>query len=213
MFCPGCSMASPDGAKFCKSCGMNLTVVSHALSGGGAATDPIREREYKRARKKISDGIQGSAVGLALMAAAVLIYYFLAKDKFWYAISLTIALAGLIGFFRSLGHIIDAKVGPKLLDPSLQPRATGPLSGPLPQSAPQPANLSKRLPAEIAKAIPARDPQKSQVLNKADGPRPGAMEAPPAPGSSRPPTTRISREPGQFDRLGKDDDLMSKLRN
>jgi hypothetical protein len=209
MFCPGCSMASPDGAKFCKSCGMNLTVVSHALSGGGAATDPIREREYKRARKKISDGIQGSAIGLALMAAALLIYFFLAKDKFWYALSLALALAGLIGFFRSLGHIIDAKVGPKLLDPSLQPRASGPLSGPLPQAA----NLSKRLPAEIANAIPAREPRKSQVLNKADDPKPNAVQAPPVSGSSRPPTTRISREPGQFDRLGKDDDLMSKLRN
>ena len=73
MFCPTCSTAAAEGAKFCKTCGLNLTIVTQALSGGVIAADPMRDREYKRARKSISDGIQGVAVGAALLLAIGLI--------------------------------------------------------------------------------------------------------------------------------------------
>src|SRR5256886_4127486 len=33
MFCPSCSTQSIEGAKFCKSCGMNLTIITQAISG------------------------------------------------------------------------------------------------------------------------------------------------------------------------------------
>jgi hypothetical protein len=211
MFCPGCSAESPDGAKFCKSCGMNLTVVTNVLSGGPASVDPIRDREYKRARKKISDGIQGSAVGLALLAGAVLIYVFLPKDKLWYGLSLAAALAGMIVFFRSLGNILDAKVGPRFVDPSLKPRATGPLTGPLRQPTAPAVGSSKRLPAEVSRALPEREAAKSQSIAKADKPiaRANALQ-PPTP--MRTGTGRAFTEKTQPDKLTSDD-LMSKLRN
>jgi hypothetical protein len=59
MYCPGCSTQANDGAKFCKSCGLNLSVITQALNGGMVVSDPIRDREFKRARKQISDGIHG----------------------------------------------------------------------------------------------------------------------------------------------------------
>src|SRR5215469_1362231 len=122
MYCPTCSSAAAEGAKFCKTCGLNLTIVTQALSGGVIASDPMRDR------KSISDGIQGMAVGAALLLAAAGAYLMLPRERLIYVLSLAAALAGLVTFFRSLGHIVDAKIGPKLLDPALQSRGTGPLA-------------------------------------------------------------------------------------
>jgi hypothetical protein len=210
MFCPGCSAASPDGAKFCKSCGMNLTVVTQAVSGSSASVDPIREREYKRARKKISDGIQGAAAGCALTAVAAAVYLFLPGEKLWYGIALAIALAGIVGFFRGVGHIFDAKVGHKLLGAAPQARGTGPLTGPLPSQAAS-GRTSKGLSAEPSRPAPQREADKRQVPARpvaAGNPKPlqGAV-------SPVPRTGRISGERPGFDSLAGDDDLMAKLRN
>jgi len=212
MFCPGCSNASADGAKFCKSCGMNLTSVSQALSGGPATVDPFRDREYKRARKKISDGIQSAAAGLALVAVAAGIYLFLPKEKLWYGLSLVIALVGLIGFFRGLGHVLDAKVGQKLVDPALKPRATGTLSNSVLQTA-SISNPSKRVSPEAAKSAAKPDAQKRPVAKRPEKSVPNMNPATPV-NPARQGTGRISGERPGLDRLSAaDEDLMSKLRN
>lgn len=211
MFCPGCSAASPDGAKFCKSCGMNLTVVTQAVSGSSASVDPIREREYKRARKKISDGIQGAAAGFALTAVAVGVYLFLPGEKLWYGIALAIALAGIVGFFRGVGHILDAKVGHKLLGATPQVRGTGPLTGPLAQQAAAGRNSGKVLAAEASRPAAQREADKRQVPAR---PAAGANVKPPQGAVPPVPRTgRISGEHAGFDSLAGEDDLMAKLRN
>src|SRR5262245_250039 len=129
MYCPGCSTQATEGAKFCKSCGMNLTVVTQALTGGVlVASDPLRDREFKRARKQITDGIQGLSIGAAILITAVLCYLIIPTTTWVYVLALALALVGIVKLFRSIGQIVDARVGPKLLDPALQPRATGGLS-------------------------------------------------------------------------------------
>src|SRR6185369_4530032 len=133
MYCPTCSTQAIEGAKFCKTCGMNLNAVTQALNGDVIVTDPLREREFKRARKQISDGIYVFAVGSALFVAAALPYILnktvgLPLSNYITALALALALAGIIKLFRSIGSIIDAKVGQKLLDPALQPRNTGNLN-------------------------------------------------------------------------------------
>src|SRR5215467_14241051 len=153
MFCPTCSSEAAEGAKFCKTCGLNLTIVTQALSGGVITSDPMRDREYKRARKSISDGIQGMAVGAALLLAAAGAYLLLPRERLIYIISLAAALGGLVTFFRSLGHILDAKIGPKLLDPALQNRGTGSLAGGLAGvTAAISANQSRRLGSEAGRS-------------------------------------------------------------
>ncbi|HEY6332427.1 MAG TPA: zinc ribbon domain-containing protein [Blastocatellia bacterium] len=213
MFCPGCSAASPDGAKFCKSCGMNLTVVTQAVSGSSASLDPIREREYKRARKKISDGIQGAAAGFALTAVAVGVYLFLPNEKFWYGIALAIALAGIVGFFRGVGHILDAKVGHKLLGPAPQARGTGPLTGPLATQAAAGRTSSKGLTPDASRPAPQREGDKRQVAVRPERPAAANLKPPQGAPSPVPRTGRISGEHAGFDALAGDDDLMAKLRN
>jgi len=192
--------------KFCKSCGMNLSAVTQALNGGVAAvSDPIRDREFKRARKQISDGIHGSAVGAALLIAAALPYFLIPKTPWVYTASLLLALGGIVKLFRSIGSIIDAKVGPKLVDPALQPRGTGGLSNGV--SLPAGVRPSQRL-----SASPPPDTRPFAMESEA---RASALSSDAqAENMVRPMTGRINREHSSPLRaFDKDDDLMSKLRN
>src|ERR1041385_3909845 len=113
MYCPTCATLSSEGVKFCKSCGMNLSVVTQALNGGVVVSDPLRDREFKRARKQISDGINGSAIGAGLLVAAALAFFLVPPSPWIYTASLLIALAGIVKLFRSIAGIVDAKVGGK----------------------------------------------------------------------------------------------------
>ncbi|HWP41945.1 MAG TPA: hypothetical protein VNO14_01830, partial [Blastocatellia bacterium] len=157
MYCPGCSTQSIEGAKFCKSCGMNLTAITQALNGGVIISDPVRDREYKRARKQITDGIQGVAIGAGILVAAALTYFIIPGNSYVYGTVLALALVGIIKLFRSIGSIIDAKVGQKLLDPALQPRGTGGLSA----SQPLPPPPVAVRPSQRLVPDPARPPAPS----------------------------------------------------
>ena len=216
MYCPSCSTQSIEGAKFCKSCGMNLGVVTQALSGGVTVTDPLRDREYKRARKQISDGIQGFAVGGAFMAGAALTYFLVPKNSYVYALALGLALVGIIKLFRSVGSIIDARVGPKLLDPALQPRGTGGLT--MPQTTPAaPATNNRHSQRLVADALrnPSAQPANTRPVaaEKALDPIPPAP-APHAESNPRPLTGRVNREHSSpLRRPDREEDLISKLRN
>ena len=212
MYCPGCSTQAIDGAKFCKSCGMNLTAITQALSGGVVVSDPVRDREYKRARKQVSDGIQGAAIGAGILVAAALTYFLIPGNTYVYGTVLVLALVGIIKLFRSIGHIIDAKVGQKLLDPALQPRGTGALSAsqPLPP-APVAVRPSQRLAPDLAKP-PAANTRPVTVEQRQSfaAPPPGL----PVEGVVRRGTGRVNRElSSPLRKVEKEDDLLSNLRN
>lgn len=222
MFCPSCSSPTAEGAKFCKSCGLSLTVVTQALNGSPVTSDPIREREYKRARRQVSDGIQGAAIGAALLMGAAVAYLLLPKDGIFYAVSLGLALAGLIKLFRSIGHVVDAKVGPRLLEKSGQvTRATGNL-------APQPAptglgttRVSQRLSVDVTKhgQTPKELPQPEKVETPAWSQSPGSespgSQSPGTPiGTTRVGTSRVGREQSSpLRKSEKGQDVLSRLRN
>jgi hypothetical protein len=203
MYCPSCSTHSTDGAKFCKACGMNLSVITQALNGGVVVSDPMRDREFKRARKQISDSIHGTAIGFALLVAATLAYTLIPRTPWIYTVSLLLALGGIVKLFRSIGSMIDAKVGPKLLEPGLQTRATGGLNNG--QSAALNVRPSQRLSGQPAPTRP--------VSLESDAGAP-ILPEPPLENLARPGTGRINREHSSPLRaFDKDDDLMSKLRN
>lgn len=194
---------------------MNLNVIIQALNGGVIVSDPARDREFKRARKQISDGIQGSAIGAALLVAAALSYFLIPRSSWVYAVSLALALAGIIMLFRSIARIVDAKIGPKLLDPALQPRATGGLSASFAQQAATSTRPSQRLPSpDFPKPngaqIAGTRPVSPEALS-------GGQSISPAPLDEsliRPGTGRINREHSSpLGKLEKEDDLLSKLRN
>jgi hypothetical protein len=214
MYCPGCSTQSIEGAKFCKACGMNLNVIIQALNGGVMISDPLRDREFKRARKQISDGIQGSAVGAALAVAAALSYFLIPRTSWVYAVSLTLALAGIIMLFRSIARIIDAKIGPKLLDPALQPRGTGGLNAALAQPSAVSVRPSQRLSPDLNKANGSQLSHTRPVSVEGQVLASSLSPAPSEESLIRPGTGRINREHSSpLGKLEKEDDLLSKLRN
>ena len=208
MYCPSCSTHSSDGAKFCKACGMNLNVITQALNGGVVVSDPLRDREFKRARKQISDGINGSAIGAGLLVAAALPYFLAPRTPWIYTATLLVALAGIVKLFRSVASMVDAKVGGKLLDPALQPRGTGGLSNGVSTTT---ARSSQRL------SEPGKSGQPAYTRPVVfEGEANGTPLSPDhlVDNFGRPLTGRINREHSSPLRaFDKDDDLMSKLRN
>ncbi|HEU4390762.1 MAG TPA: zinc ribbon domain-containing protein [Blastocatellia bacterium] len=207
MFCPSCSATTVEGAKFCKACGFSLTAITQALSGT-AMTDPLRDRELKRARKQIADAIQGSAIGAALTVGAIVAYVMLPAGATYYAVSLVLALGGVIKLFKSIGQIIDAKVGSKLLNPGVQPRGTGSLAGQQQSFAPaaQTTKVSQRMPAGDATTpvTPSKDPSPSTAERPI---------SPGVPGTSRVSTGRVYREHSSpLRKPEKEGGFLSKLR-
>lgn len=189
---------------------MNLTVVTQALTGGVVVADPMRDREFKRARKQISDGINGSAIGAGLLVAAALPYFLAPRTPWIYTATLLLALAGVVKLFRSVASMVDAKVGAKLLDPALRPRAgTGALNNT--QALPGSANQSQRL-GETGKS---GQPAHTRPVSFDSDPSGSSLPADPlADNIGRSLTGRINREHSSPLRaFDKDDDLMSKLRN
>jgi hypothetical protein len=213
MFCPGCATQSNEGAKFCKVCGMNLSAITQALSGIVVVSDPIRDREFKRARKQISDGIQGSAVGAAILLGAALPYFIVNPLASWLLVSsLALALLGIVKLFRGIGGIIDAKVGPKLLDPALQPRSTGGLNGSQ-LAASGFIRPSQRLAEPSGKPVAAQRSH-TQPVSASTETDSGATPPPPVESPARQGTGRINRElSSPLRKLDVGDELVSKLRN
>lgn len=210
MYCPSCSTKATEGGKFCKSCGMNLTIISQALTGSLGVADPLRDREFKRARKEISEGIQGSAIGAAVLVAACLGYVLMPTHTAVYLIALVLALVGLVKLFRSVARILDAKVGSRLMEQ--QPRGTGGLSASAPSSVSPVANrVSQRLPGTPQK--PVGETRAVSVEN--NGTTPTSLPQPQSDfPAGRPMTGRVNREHSSpLRRPDKEDDLMSKLRN
>jgi len=193
---------------------MNLGVITQAMNGGVVISDPVRDREYKRARKQISDGIQGSAIGAALLLAAALVYFSLPRNNYVYVLCLGLGLAGVIQLFRSVASIIDAKVGPKLLDPALQPRSTGNLSSTaISQSAPVNVRASQRLPSDPPGLQRPGSPG-TRPVSAGGSAEPGAATPPFQPENSpRLGTGRVNREHSSSLKGFDKDDLLSKLRN
>jgi hypothetical protein len=202
MYCPSCSTQSADGAKFCKSCGMNLTIITHAISGSVAVTEPGRDREFKRARRQISEGIKGASIGAAILIAAALAYLLITNTPTAYGITLLLALVGLIKLFINIGSILDAKVGTKLVDQNLQNRPTGGLNSTSIPSAPAGSRASGeyRRPTPRNTSTGTLAPTPSSTGNPAE--KPAAL------------TGRINREQSMpLRRLEAEEDLMAKLRN
>jgi hypothetical protein len=197
---------------------MNLTLVTQAFTGGvQIVSDPLRDREFKRARRQVSDGIQGLAVGAAIIVVAVLCYVFIPQGTWVYILSLALALAGIVKLFRSIGGIVDARVGPKLLDPALQPRATGGLTPS--NTGPVGVRSSGRLADPLSKPpAPTRPVNTSSPAEKSLAEKaPSTQERPAAPVQEPPArygTGRINREHSSpLRKPENDEDLMSLLRN
>ena len=124
MFCPKCATQNVDGASFCRSCGANISLVPHALSGrlptaqadddldrGGPFPPSMGEmmRSGRRRRNRpptIDAGIRNLTMGIAFVVISILVgLYSLHGGGWWYW--LLIPASTFIG--RGISDLIRAK--------------------------------------------------------------------------------------------------------
>jgi zinc-ribbon domain len=79
MYCPGCAAPNPDGAKFCRSCGIELEAVALALRGestappaevGANKSEPQTAQDWLA---KHGEGVKGITTGVSLLVVSALI--------------------------------------------------------------------------------------------------------------------------------------------
>jgi hypothetical protein len=89
MFCPKCATNNLDGARFCRSCGADISLVPQALTGHLPVDQSIEIKEYARhARKRrrepsIDKAIKNIFSGLAFLIISIVIS-FTPMGRFWW---------------------------------------------------------------------------------------------------------------------------------
>jgi hypothetical protein len=81
MYCPRCATQNIDIAKFCRSCGANLSLVPQALSGhlpeGPSDTieKAIRGAIKRRREPNLARGLRKTSIGFAFLMAVAVIFF------------------------------------------------------------------------------------------------------------------------------------------
>jgi hypothetical protein len=94
MFCPKCATQNADGARFCRLCGANISLVPMAVNGqltSAAPEEPdIRDdcQFTKRGRRKrrvtVEDGIKQLFVGLGFIFVSIALAYSVMGTGWWF---------------------------------------------------------------------------------------------------------------------------------
>jgi len=147
MFCPKCATQNIEGAHFCRSCGANLSLIPHALSGQLPAAAPQEDsrrlrRRYRNPHPTLDDGIRNIVMGFGFMAVAVALALFgqsIGAHVWWFW--MLIPAFGMLG--RGIAEVVRANQS-KSAPPPVQPTQ-------LPYSAPRetlpPTNTSELRPS------------------------------------------------------------------
>ena len=91
MFCPKCATQNNDGAKFCRLCGSDISLVSQAMTGqipNPIANEGDDDRETRRRSRRaktpnLERGIKNFFMGLGFLFVAIALS-FSAMGRFWW---------------------------------------------------------------------------------------------------------------------------------
>lgn len=107
MFCPRCSTQNSDDAKFCRSCGANLSLVLKALTGDLAdATGGRKHRDHPGSSLAFQRGITKTFMGLGFLVLSVVLLF---TRQFW-GVWLLIPAFALLG--NGIARIVSARPQP-----------------------------------------------------------------------------------------------------
>ena len=109
MYCPQCATPNTDGARFCRSCGMELEAVALVLSGRSAQSSQVSGKESgsktpEEWLEKRSAALKNISTGVSLLVVAVLIgvamAFFVPANIPW-----ILAWAVLVGWMAMWGGV------------------------------------------------------------------------------------------------------------
>ena len=131
MFCPKCATQNLDGAKFCRSCGANVSLVPQALSGQlpQAAPDEmdLYGREGRRRRRRaptIDHAIKNMFTGFAFLLIAIALAFSSMGNGWWFWMlipAFSMMGGGVAQYIRLKEHEKRAFQPGTFSQPSLQP--------------------------------------------------------------------------------------------
>lgn len=134
MYCPQCASANQDDAKFCRTCGANLSLIGQALSG--SLPEPSSGKRRRQLAKSPSEpapnlgqGITQAFLGLGFLLVTLAVFLFAPGGRHWWFWML-IPTFGILG--KGVSEIVNAVMHQKTL-------AAPPAPNALPNAAP--ANL------------------------------------------------------------------------
>lgn len=136
MFCPKCATQNVDGASFCRSCGANISLIPHALSGRlpEAPRDDARARRRKKRDRdvepSVEKGILNVFIGIGFIVAALAVMLRFPAGIFW-------GWCFFIPGFSSLGRGVASIVAARRQSATQLPNANTGAVLPNPYSAPQ----------------------------------------------------------------------------
>ena len=90
MFCPKCATQNLDGAKFCRSCGVNVSLVPQALSGQlpVAASDDFdfcgRDRKRRGREVGLDSAFRSAFMGIAFLLVAMALAFSRMGGGWWF---------------------------------------------------------------------------------------------------------------------------------
>jgi zinc ribbon protein len=119
MFCPKCGVRNLEDAKFCRSCGADIRLVSQAMSAQlpEGATRPLEveaegkgvEKKGKRKSKEpppLEKGVENVFKGIAFLIIFMLgLFYFSGAFMLW----IWLIIPGLAGIGEGIGQIIRSR--------------------------------------------------------------------------------------------------------
>lgn len=137
MFCPRCGVKNVDDAKFCRTCGADISLVPQALERRphGSASDALeveaqgedkKERKKKRKVKEpptLADGLETIFSGIALLIIFYITFIYYGGSFYIWGWLLIPALSC---FGHGIGQIVSARREPRPLAPAA-PFRTEPL--------------------------------------------------------------------------------------
>ena len=149
MFCPKCATQNLDGASFCRSCGANISLVSHALQGQLPEANVEPDRESRRNRRhdkepRLEHAFKSVFSGIAfLLVAIALSFSFMGRGWwFWMLIpAFSMMGTGIAQYIRwkehekrrlEAGNFVQPSMQAPVHMPSLPARNTGELLAPPP---------------------------------------------------------------------------------
>jgi zinc-ribbon domain len=125
MFCPKCATQNVDGASFCRACGANISLVSHALNGQlPVAVEPSDQysrysRRKRRREPSIEEAMRGIMMGIAFVVVSLLVMEYAPAGKIWWFWML-IPAAGSLG--RGIAELMRVKNARRLDQGFSQPQ-------------------------------------------------------------------------------------------